>query len=320
MKIATITLNPAIDQTVFVDQFQVNTVNRGRAMQHDAGGKGVNVASFLADYGLAATATGLLGSDNAMLFERHFAARGIADRFVRVPGLTRIGVKIVDEARQQTTDINMPGVEPPAGAMEELLATIDALAADHDWFVLAGNLPPGLPAETSASIIARLKARGRRVALDVSGAALYAGLRAGPNLAKPNVDELRQISQEALASDEEVARAAQALVAGGVELAIVSMGARGAIFADQTATVLATPPPVTVKSTVGAGDAMVAGTIAGLVQGLDLADRARLATAFSLAKLARVGASLPARPELEALARQVTVTALAPAALPAPAV
>jgi 1-phosphofructokinase len=203
--------------------------------------------------------------------------------------------------------------------MEELLATIDALAADHDWFVLAGNLPPGLPAETSAAIIARLKARGRRVALDVSGAALYAGLRAGPNLAKPNVDELRQVSQEALASDEEVARAAQSLAAAGVELAIISMGARGAIFADQTATVLATPPPVTVKSTVGAGDAMVAGTIAGLVQGLDLADCARLATAFSLAKLARVGAALPARAELEALARQVTVTTLAPAVLPAPA-
>lgn len=309
MKIATITLNPAIDQTVFVDNFCVDQVNRGRAMQHDAGGKGVNVASFLADYGLTVTATGLLGTDNATIFERHFAAKGIADRFVRVPGLTRIGVKIVDEARQQTTDINMPGAEPPAGAMDALLTTIDALAADHDWFVLAGNLPPGLPADTSAAIIARLKARGRRVALDASGAALKAGLRAGPTLAKPNLDELRQISEAPLTGNGEVARAARELCAGGVELAIISMGAKGALFTTATGSVLAVPPPVAVTSTVGAGDAMVAGTIAGLIQGLELAAIARLATAFSLAALARVGAHLPPRAELQASANRVMVLA-----------
>src|SRR5215471_13025014 len=101
MKIATVTLNPAIDQTVRVDHFQTNTVNRGQMMQFDAGGKGVNVASFLADYGHATAVTGFLGQENADVFEQLFARKRIEDHFVRIPGSTRIGVKIVDEANQQ---------------------------------------------------------------------------------------------------------------------------------------------------------------------------------------------------------------------------
>src|SRR5438477_11391870 len=108
MKIATVTLNPAIDQTVRADGFRPNMVNRAQAMQFDAGGKGVNVASFLADAGYEVTVTGLLGQDNADIFEQLFADKRIDDRFVRIPGRTRIGVKIVDEAGQQTTDINKP--------------------------------------------------------------------------------------------------------------------------------------------------------------------------------------------------------------------
>src|SRR5437764_10284888 len=104
MKVATVTLNPAIDQTVRVDGFQTNTVNRGITMQFDAGGKGVNVASFLADYGHSTAVTGFLGQENAAIFEQLFARKQIDDRFVRIPGSTRIGLKIVDEAKQQTTD------------------------------------------------------------------------------------------------------------------------------------------------------------------------------------------------------------------------
>src|SRR5437660_12612500 len=103
MKIATVTLNPAIDQTVRVDHFNPNVVNRSSAMRFDSGGKGVNVASFLADAGYSVAVTGFLGQDNAALFQQFFTHKGIDDQFVYIPGSTRIGVKIVDEARQQTT-------------------------------------------------------------------------------------------------------------------------------------------------------------------------------------------------------------------------
>src|SRR6266700_1136005 len=166
VKIATVTLNPAIDQTVRVSQFQTNTVNRGQAMQFDAGGKGVNVASFLADSGQAAVVTGFLGQENADIFERFFARKHIEDQFVRVAGLTRIGVKIVDEANRQTTDINMPGLSPSSKALDALLQKIEQLSASCDWFVLAGALPPGAPTSIYASIITQLKGRGKQIVLD----------------------------------------------------------------------------------------------------------------------------------------------------------
>src|SRR5687767_1971007 len=128
MKIATVTLNPAIDQTVMVDNFTPNAVNRAQSLQLDAGGKGVNVASFLADYGLSVAVTGFLGQENPQVFEQHFARKRIDDRFVRIPGLTRTGIKVVDQARRQTTDINLPGLTPSATELDRLHETINELA------------------------------------------------------------------------------------------------------------------------------------------------------------------------------------------------
>ncbi|MFN7147118.1 MAG: 1-phosphofructokinase family hexose kinase, partial [Myxococcota bacterium] len=144
MKVVTVTLNPALDLTVRVDGFRAGEVNRGRELRWDAGGKGVNVASFLAEAGVAVTATGLLGDENPGRFEALFRERGIADAFVRVPGETRVGIKLVDEAAQVTTDVNLPGLVPAPAAVAELRARIAALTADHDVFVLSGSVPPGI--------------------------------------------------------------------------------------------------------------------------------------------------------------------------------
>jgi 1-phosphofructokinase len=310
MKIATVTLNPAIDQTVRADGFRTNTVNRGQAMQFDAGGKGVNVASFLADSGHATAVTGFLGQENTELFKQLFASKRIEDHFVRIPGSTRIGVKIVDEANQQTTDINMPGLQPSPEAISELLEAIEQLAASCDWFALSGNLPPGAPTTIYATIITQLKKHGRHMALDTSGEALREGVSAIPTIAKPNIDELQQLVGHALDSEAAIEQAARQLLDSGIQLVVVSMGERGALFVDQHTSLIATPPRVNVKSTVGAGDAMVAGVIAGQVQGLNLADCARLATAFSLGAITRAGHNLPTSETLQAYAQQVSIHTL----------
>ncbi len=307
MKIATVTLNPAIDQTVRVNNFRANTVNRGQAMQFNAGGKGVNVASFLADSGYEVAVTGFLGQDNAEIFERFFARKGIADHFVRIPGETRTGVKIVDEARQRTTDINMPGLTPQPEAIEALFEQIEQLAATCDWFVLAGALPPGVPDTLYATIITRLKAHGKRVALDTSGEALRQGVLAGPTVIKPNTDELQELSGQTLANEFDIELASSELMNNGIKLVVVSMGERGAMFIDEENALVAVPPAVTVKSTVGAGDALVAGLLAGLAQGMNLADCARLATAYSLGRITSLGSSLPDRETLQAYVQQVTI-------------
>jgi 1-phosphofructokinase len=307
MKIATVTLNPAIDQTVRVNNFRANTVNRGQAMQFNAGGKGVNVASFLADSGHEVAVTGFLGQDNAEIFERFFARKGIADHFVRIPGETRTGVKIVDEARQRTTDINMPGLTPPSEAIEALFEQIEHLAASCDWFVLAGALPPGVPDTLYATIIARLKELGKHVALDTSGQALRQGVLAGPTVIKPNIDELQELSGRTLANEFDIELASSELMNNGIKLVVVSMGERGAMFIDEENALVAVPPAVTVKSTVGAGDALVAGLLAGLAQNMSLADCARLATAYSLGRITGLSSRLPDRETLQAYFQQVTI-------------
>jgi 1-phosphofructokinase len=307
MKIATVTLNPAIDQTVRVDHFRPNTVNHAQAMRLDAGGKGVNVASFLADAGFTPSVTGFLGLDNASIFEQFFASKGIDDQFVRIPGSTRIGVKIVDEAKQQTTDINMPGLLPPMEAMDALLETIDQLVTSCDWFVLSGTLPPGVPATTYAMLIMRLKEFGKKVVLDTSRDALRAGIVAGPTIVKPNIDELQELTGLSLKDEAALEQAARGLLNGGTQLVVISMGAQGAMFVDAATTLIATPPAVTVKSTVGAGDAMVAGLIAAQMQGLDLPACARLATAFSLGAITRIGHSLPSSEVIRVYSEQVSI-------------
>jgi 1-phosphofructokinase len=307
LKIATVTLNPAIDQTVRVDNFRPNRVNRAQAISFDASGKGVNVASFLADYGHDIAVTGYLGQANVNIFEQFFAFKGIDDCFVRIPGNTRINVKVVDEVNQQTTDINMPGQTPPQEAMNTLLETIEQLANSCDWFVLSGSLPPHVPTTIYATIITQLKRQKKHIILDTSGEALREGIQAGPTIVKPNIEELQQLMRHSLTSEAEIQQVAHQLLNEDIKLVVVSMGRQGAMLVEQATTLIATPPAITVKKTFGAGDAMVAGLVTAQIQGLSLADCGRLATAFSVGAIAHLSYNLPPRDILWQYFHQVYV-------------
>ncbi len=307
MKIATVTLNPAIDQTVRVDSFRPNTVNRALAISFDASGKGVNVASFLADYGHDTAVTGYLGQENADIFEQFFASKGIDDCFVRIPGNTRINVKVVDEVNQQTTDINMPGETPPQEAMNTLLQTIEQLTNSCDWFVLSGSLPPHVPAAIYATIITQLKQQKKQIILDTSGEALREGIQAGPTIVKPNIEELQDLVGHTLKSEAEIQHAAYQLLNEDSKLVVVSMGMQGAMLVERATSLIAIPPAITVKKTFGAGDAIVAGLVTGQILGLSLADCGRLATAFAVGAIAHLSYNLPPRDTLMQYFHQVSI-------------
>ena len=308
MKIATITLNPAIDQTVSVDNFEVGTVNRSRAMRFDAGGKGVNVASFLSDYGLGVMVTGFLGEENADVFERHFQRKGVEDRFIRVPGETRINIKIMDEAGQTTTDVNTPGQIPGEYAVSRFYEQVEAMAEACECFVLSGNLQAGLPSTFYAELIRFLKSKNRRVILDTSGDALAEAVKAGPNIIKPNIHELGALVNKELVEIKDVYASAVSLINEETTIVVVSMGGDGALFVEKDRAFIVRPPAVMVKSTVGAGDAMVAGLVAGLSKKMPLKDCARLATAFSLSAITRLGRDLPKPSVIEDFQKQVEIT------------
>jgi 1-phosphofructokinase len=310
----TLTLNPAIDQTVTLEHLAPGEVHRALASRSDAGGKGVNVAGCLADWGLPVAVTGVLGADNAAPFAALFAAKGIDDRFIRVAGQTRTNLKLLDLQSGDTTDVNLPGLSLTAGVFAAACARLLESAGPGSLVVLAGSLPGGLTADTYADLTRRLKARGARVVLDASGPALAAALAAGadalPEVLKPNRHELEEWAGRPLATRAEVHAAARALRERGIPMVAVSLGAEGALFLCREGAIHAHAPAVAVASTVGAGDALVAGLVAGLHADAALDDRARLALAFAAGKLTRAGANLPERAEVERLAASVRIERL----------
>ncbi|CAO3361127.1 1-phosphofructokinase [Azospirillum palustre] len=309
--VVTVTLNPAIDQTITVEALKPGSVHRAKAVRHNAGGKGVNVASCLADWGTPVIATGLLGTGNAAPFEALFQAKGIADAFIRLPGETRVNIKIADLAANDTTDINLPGLSADAGAVDRVRETVLGLVEPGTPVLLAGSLPEGLPADAYAALTADLAAAGARVVLDSSGAPLAAALAstgALPHCIKPNRHELEDWAGRPLPTTADLLDAARDLHRRGVSVVVVSLGADGALFVDGARALHGRLPPVQALSTVGAGDAMVAGLIAAFQQDGGLEDVARLSVAFATAKLGCFGPNLPDPATVRTLAAQVALT------------
>ena len=306
--VLTVTLNPALDQTILLPHLRVGEVNRASAALLHAGGKGVNVAACLADWApTGITATGLLGTANQAAFTSLFKAKSITDGFLRVPGETRTNIKLSHDGG--TTDINLPGLEVPADMVASLAETLSGLIQPGGLVLLAGSLPEGLPPDLYPLLMEQVIAGGARVLVDSSGAPLKAALR-GPVLPyaiKPNREELEDFIGYALPDDAAVLQAARVLNKHGVALVVVSLGADGALFVTAQAALRAALPPLRVTSTVGAGDAMMAGMIAGLRDNAGLERIARLGTAFAAGKLANPGANLPPRQEIEALAERVQI-------------
>jgi len=280
-----------------------------QSSQLDPGGKGINVASFLSDFGQPVIVTGFLGADNDEIFRRFFARKEIEDRCVRIAGQTRIGVKVSDEALRQTTDINFPGQMPSPADIEHLFDILRELAISNEWFVLSGSIPAGVSAGIYREMVTMLS--GRKVILDTSGEGFRQAVAAGPWLVKPNVDELREFAEVQLGTPAAIVQVARALLQRyGITSVAVSMGKEGAIFVEGEQTIWAVPPPVEVKSTVGAGDAMVAGIVAGKMRGLALAECARLATAFSMSAITHIGSGLPSIEAVQLGMEQVTIREL----------
>ena len=157
-----------------------------------AAGKGINVAMVLKDLGREVGVTGWLGADNEQSFVSLFAERALDDHFVRVAGSTRINVKISEQSGR-VTDLNLPGLTIQQGEVSALEQAIDQLAPHADWFVLAGSLPKGVAPDYCAHLIRLLKAKGKQVIFDCSGAALSEGIKAAPTLVKPNLEELEPV-------------------------------------------------------------------------------------------------------------------------------
>lgn len=286
--IYTVTFNPAIDYVVRLDRpLAVGKVNRAKGEDCVLGGKGVNVSGVLAQLGCESIALGFVAGETGAWLERGLAAQGLRTDFVHLAhGMTRINVKI---KAGQETELNGAGPDIPESAMQELEAKLDRLQKD-DVLVLAGSIPASLAQTTYERLLARLAGRGVRAVVDATRDLLVNVLPYQPFLIKPNNHELSEIAGVPLESDEEITAAARDLQAKGARNVLVSMAGDGALLLDENGGVhrIGCPKGKVVNS-VGAGDSMVAGFVAGYRQSggdydaaLKLGTACGSATAFSL--------------------------------------
>jgi len=308
-KILTLTMNPALDLTVQLGPLQVGQVNRSEAMLCHAAGKGLNVAQVLADLGHELTVAGFLGVDNQQPFETLFAQRGFIDEFVRVPGETRSNIKLA-ESTGRITDVNGAGPQVSVEAQQALAARIAQIAPGFDLVVVAGSLPRGVDAQWLKTLLLNLNAQGLKVALDTSGEALRAGLQAAPWLIKPNTEELADALDAPIISIAAQAEAAAQLHQSGIEHVVISQGSEGVHWFGSTVALQALPPKVTVASTVGAGDSLLAGMVHGLLSGHPAEQTLRIATAIAAMAVTQIGFGINDVAQLKRLASGVNVRPL----------
>ena len=310
MEVITITANPAIDMTVHVDGWQRDAVNRAQAVDITVGGKGLTVAINLADAGISTSATGFMGADNEERFVRTFKQHGVIDHCIRIPGETRTCIKIVDGSNGETTDINPAGLFVPEEYQQQLWDYIEQNVGTARVLMMGGSLPAGVDKDLYARIVAKYHGKFEYIVVDSSGKALAETMKADilPDMIKPNIHELQEMCGRELSSDEDIIREARGFIERGMKIVVVSMGGQGAWFGTKKEAVHAKPPRVRVASTVGAGDAMVAGTIRGPLLGRDMAEMARTATAYSASNIEHVGTYLPGQQRIEQLKGWVVIT------------
>lgn len=259
--IVTVTPNPSIDRTVTVEHLRLGEVNRASSSRVDPGGKGVNVSRALAANGIKTLAVLPLGGEGGRELGALLREAGLEHIAVPIQGNTRTNTAIVD-ASGRTTKVNEPG---PRLSGADVRGLTSAIPPDAPWVVLCGSLPGGTDGSPLHEIVTT---HPGRVAVDTSGPSLAAAVEARPYLIKPNREELEELVGSPLTTVGQVRAACRELVDGGIALVVASLGADGALVTSEEGQWAASARVTTPRSTVGAGDCLMAGVISGLSEHL----------------------------------------------------
>lgn len=308
--IITVTLNPALDKTVTLPGFAVNTVNRVQSVRLDPGGKGINVSKTVHALGGQTLAISVLGGASGGYIKTALDTMEIPNDMVLTSETTRTNIKIVDPVLCTNTDINEAGSPLSEQVLQQVWEKISAAVHPGDTVVFAGKNPPGMADDLLAHWIERLQALDVRVCVDTVGEPMRLALEKKPALIKPNKQELSEIMGRDLRTDEDVLKAAEELVEKGVGLVAVSMGGDGAVFVTKDQRIRGYNPKVSVASTVGAGDAMMAALAHYSAAGCSLEETARRAIAVATATVMFSGSEAADLPAILPLIDRVRITAV----------
>ncbi len=300
-KIITVTFNPALDKTISVSKLIPEKKLKSASSKIEPGGGGINVSRAMYKLGAISEAVYLSGGFTGKLFDRLLLAENIASIALPIKEDMRENFVVVDLFANLQYRIGMEG---PALIEEEWQQVLNYVAGQHEiaYIIASGSLPPGVPTDIFGKLAVIAKRNHAKLIVDTSGAALQHAVKEGLYLIKPNLDELSNLcGKEKLAKDEIITAARSIIEAGGCEVMVVSMGKEGAILVTKDSQIQATPPDVTVRSTVGAGDSMVGGMVVALSKNQSLEDVLYYGVAAGTAATMNAGTELCKKEDTERL-------------------
>jgi len=303
--------NTAIDKLVDVDMLRSGAVQRISGIRVSFGGKGLHVAQTIAALGEKVRLVGLVDATSGPAIATLMRERGVEFHGIQIPGTIRTCLAI-RERDGRITELLEPGPVLDSATREQMLATFRRLALDSDLAVMSGSLPPGCDDTTYADLVRHLQGAGVRSLVDASGSALRLVVEARPFLVKPNRDEAAALFGKPAGGIADAAAATRLLLARGVPMPVVSLGADGVVAAHGTEVLHASVSVERVVSAVGSGDCLIAGLAVGLMRGDSLAAMLRLGAACGAAN-ASSGLGYAQRADVDALLPQARVTAVAAA-------
>jgi len=305
--IATITLNPCLDEHIMVDGLIVDEANRWVGLRRYAGGKGIDVSRATHEMSGVTVAYGFIGGPVGRTLEILLDEEGVPFSFTPIQHETRTNFIITDTRTGQQTRIYAPGPRISKGELERLLKKLRQIRPTPDLITAGGSVPPGIPVSIYYDIIMEAKGRGVRAIFDSDGQWLLEGIRAKPYLIKPNVHEVEALLGRELPSEEAIIEAALDLLEMGIEVVVISRGKDGIIAATKESLIKAVPPSVKVRSKVGTGDCAIAGLALKLAYGEPLLEACRLAVAMGTAAVLTSGTELCHKADVERLLPQIKV-------------
>ena len=305
--ITSISLNPSIDRTLTVEGFTPGALNRVVTRNEVAAGKGINVALTVSALGLDSECIGLMYRDSASIFEKRLMLNSTAYDFVWCEGSARTNIKVFDRSAGVVTELNESGVNVDEQTLNAMTDLVIQHAEDSDFLILSGSVPPGCPPEYYRTLIRAVDGLGCRCVLDADGERLRYGLESAPFMIKPNHFELEMMTGKKLTTLKDIRNAAYKYLDKGVQVIAVSLGADGAMITNGGETLYAPKMNIEVKSTVGAGDAMVAGLVAGFMGENALEDSFRMGVACATARCMTEGNRIMDRTIYKALLDMVSI-------------
>ncbi len=305
--ILTLTVNPALDRIVTVDRLVFEDRAYILSTNFAAGGRGINAARVLKSFGAKTLAITTSGGEGGRRFEDKLSEDGFAVELVKIRSHIRTNLTISD---RQGLSVKLNELGPPLSDAElnRIRKAVEKQLPNATWLMLCGSLPPGVPADFYAKLIAQAEKHQVQTLLDTDGEPLQPGVEAGPSVVTPNQSEAERLLGRALITRSHNLEAAQRIKAMGAKQVLLSLGSRGVIAASENGVIEVAPPRIDAVCPIGAGDAMGAAFVWAMAHGNTFEDAVRWGVAAGTASAKLPGVQLATFQEAEEMFPMTQVT------------